>query len=79
MQENKTVMSHELDTGYYISIKDVLKHFLELPGCLDIISNLEYLSQRNEPFSNVVQGEMWKEKMAKHFHDKIVLPLYFFF
>lgn len=77
---NKTVMNHELDVGQYIPINDVLKHFLELPGCLDaIISNLEYLFQRDEPFSNVVQGEMWKEKEAKYFHDKTVLPLNFFF
>lgn len=79
IQENKTVMSHERDTGQYISIKEVLKHFLELPGCFDaIISNLEHLSQRDEPFSNVIQGKMWKEK-AKHFYGKTVLPLLFFF
>lgn len=79
-QMNKIVMNHELDTGQYISMKEVLKHFLELPGCFDvIISNLEYLSQRDEPFSNIVQGEMWKEKVAEHFFYKTVLPLLFFF
>ncbi|XP_072759388.1 uncharacterized protein [Anoplolepis gracilipes] len=79
-QENKTVMSHELDTGQYVPIKEVLKRFLELSGCFDAItSNLEHLSQKDEPFSNVVQGKMWKEKVAKHFYGKTVLPLLFFF
>lgn len=80
IQVNKTIMSHELDTGQYIPMKQVLTRFLELPGCLDaIISNLENLSQKDEPFSNVVQGEMWKEKLAKHFIGKTVFPLVFFF
>jgi len=49
-------MSHELDTGLYISIREVLKHFLELSGYFDaIVSNLKHLSHRDEPFSNVVQ------------------------
>ncbi|KMQ82068.1 hypothetical protein RF55_24296, partial [Lasius niger] len=79
-QKNKTVINHELDTSQYIPINEVLKRFLELPDCLDaIISNLEHLSQTDEPFSNVVQGEMWKEKVAKHFYGKTVLPLLFFF
>ncbi|KYN21786.1 hypothetical protein ALC57_05836 [Trachymyrmex cornetzi] len=79
IQKNKIVMSHELDNDQYISIKQVLKHFLELPGYFDtIISNLEHLSHTDEPFSNVVQGEMWKEKVAKHFSGKTVLPLVFF-
>ncbi|XP_011879293.1 PREDICTED: uncharacterized protein LOC105568321, partial [Vollenhovia emeryi] len=79
-QMNKTVMSHEFDTGQYIPITKVLKHFVELPGCFDaIVSNLEHLSKTDEPFSNVVQGEMWKEKVAKHFYGKTVLPLIFFF
>lgn len=61
-------------------IKAVLTRFLELPGCFDaIISNLENLSQKDEPFSNVVQGKLWKEKVAKHFFGKTVLPLVFFF
>jgi len=80
IQENKTIMSHELNTGQYIPIKEVLKRFLELPGCFNaIISNLEHLLQKDEPFLNVVQGAMWKEKIAKHFYGKIVLPLFFFF
>jgi len=78
IQENKTIMSHELNTGQYIPIKEVLKRFLELPGCFDaIISNLEHLFQKDEPFLNVVQRAMWKEKIAKHFYGKIVLSLFF--
>lgn len=75
-----TVMGHEFDTGQYVPIKDVLKHFLELPDYFDaIMSNLEHLSQAHEPFSNVVQGSMWKRKIVQHFSDKTVLPLIFFF
>jgi len=48
-------MSHELDTGLYISIREVLKRFLKLSGYFDAISNLKHLSHRDEPFSNVVQ------------------------
>ncbi|KAL6253449.1 hypothetical protein P5V15_015292 [Pogonomyrmex californicus] len=76
-EENKILCQ---DTGQYIFIKEILKYFLELPGCFNAItSNLEHLFEKDDPFSNVVQGEMWKEKIAKHFYGKIILSVIFFF
>ncbi|KYN04582.1 hypothetical protein ALC62_04573 [Cyphomyrmex costatus] len=73
-------MSHELDIGQHVPMKEVLKRFLELPECLQtILSNLECLTKTNEPLTNVVQTEMWKKKITSHFQSKAVIPLFLFF
>lgn len=79
-KSNETILNHEVDVGQYIPMKGVLKLFLELPGCLEaILSNLEHLSKTAEPFTNVVQGDLWKHKVQTHFQGKTVLPLFVFF
>lgn len=43
------------------------------------MSNLERLTETDEPLTNVVQTEMWKRKVTSHFQDKTVIPLFLFF
>lgn len=62
MKSNKTIMNHEVDIGQHVPMKEVLKRFIELPGCLQtILFNLERLTKTHEPLTNVVQTEMWKK------------------
>lgn len=44
-----------------------------------ILSNLERLTETDEPLTNIIQTEMWKKKVANYFQDKIVIPLFLFF
>lgn len=54
-------------------MKEVLKRFIELPGCFEtILTNLQRLTETDEPLTNVVQTEMWKKKVASHFQGKCI-------
>lgn len=66
----------------YIPIRQVLTAFFNLPGVLDC--TLKYINQINEEmehglWSNFIQGELWQEKIKKHFEDKFVLPLFIYY
>lgn len=66
----------------YIPIKEVLTAFFNLPGVLDC--TLKYMNQINNEmkhglWSNFIQGELWQEKIKKHFKGKIVLPLFIYY
>lgn len=66
-------------TGQHFPMKEVLKRVLELPGALDsTLENLKNLQESPKPFVNIVQGEIWQEKI-KQFENKTVLPLYVYF
>lgn len=66
----------------YIPIRQILTAFFNLPGVLDC--TLKYINQINEEmehglWSNFIQGELWQEKIKKHFEDKFVLPLFIYY
>lgn len=83
VMSNQTILNHELDIGQYVPMKEILKRFIQLPECfetdLSVLSNLERLNKTDEPLTNVVQGEMWKKKVASHFQGKIIISLFLFF
>ena len=70
---------HRNVSGQHIPMKEILKRVLELLGALEAtLRNLQELNASRDPFINVVQSEIWQEKMKK-FHDKIVLPILLYF
>ncbi|KAE8747719.1 hypothetical protein FOCC_FOCC005542 [Frankliniella occidentalis] len=69
--------------GQFIPFGRVIKGFLELPGVLKSIlnymSDLDSSYTESGPIENIIQGELWREKIKPKFEGKIVLPLKFNF
>lgn len=64
----------------FIPIRHVLKKFFEMPGIF--AKTMEYvnlLNSNSHIISNIIQCSHWKEKIAGHDKEKIVLPLMMFF
>jgi len=64
-------------TGQFMSLKKVLKAFLELP---DVFSTIRSYMEKLElsdgtSIENFVQGKLWKEHIKPLFNGKFVLPL----
>lgn len=63
----------------FISLRQVLKNFLELPNVYNSI--IEFMAEAAKDkynISSVLQGQIWKN-VCDLFTDRIVLPLYIFF
>ncbi|XP_015118328.1 uncharacterized protein LOC107041995 isoform X2 [Diachasma alloeum] len=75
--QGKTTLIPMDSTAQYIPMNRVLKAFLELPGVLNQISTyMRELDDNEGPLmENFVQGDLWKKKIKRLFHGKIVLPL----
>lgn len=66
-------------TGQYISIKQVLKKFFELPGVLDATLNNIQMLRGSNTFTNIVQSPIWRNIERTHFQNKLVLPLILYY
>ncbi|KAE8739230.1 hypothetical protein FOCC_FOCC015282, partial [Frankliniella occidentalis] len=75
------VMEPTTLTGQFIPTRKVLKGFLELPGVLSTIPKyMEKLeSDTSGRVENIVQGELWRDKIKPKFPGKIVIPVVFMF
>lgn len=68
-------------TGQFMSMKDKLRRFFELPKVLSTVKsyvNELEVESKNSSISNFIQGEHWKAK-RKNFVGKFVLPLFWHF
>ena len=76
----ETVMEPVALTGQFVPMRKVLKGFLELRGVLksilDYIVKLE--ADQSNVLENIIQGDLWKEKIKPKFEGKTVLPINFF-
>lgn len=69
-----------LVNGQFIPLRSVLKGFLELPNVLKtILDYMKTLENESDVLYNIIQGKLWKEKIAPKFLGKIVLPLILYF
>lgn len=68
-------------SGQYISIKVMLKKFLEIPGNFTLLKNhMELLDTTNPRLKkNVIQCSMWKNIKKRFDADKFVVPLTFYY
>lgn len=74
-----TILTPITLTGQYISIKHVLKQFLELPDVFDtILTNIENLNN-SDKFTNIIQSPLWKNIKDSYFKNRLVLPLFVYF
>lgn len=68
--------------GQYIPLRSVLKTFLELPNVLKIILDYKKILEDNNNSNimcNIIQGQLWREKIAPKFVNKTILPLILYF
>ena len=81
-ENNATALKKKKCYGYIISIREVLKNFLELPNVFNIIKDFMNSEQAvgidKKIYYNLFQGKRWNE-ILKAYGDKIVIPLYFYF
>ena len=76
LENSVTVKVPKNVEGQFISVREILKRFLELPGFLDVVLNYItclYDSDSNFMF-NIVQGKLWTNIKSKY-QDKIIIPL----
>lgn len=69
-------------TGQFVPFRHVLQNVFELPGALSSTLNyVEYLKHGSVQtvISNVIQGKLWKIKVAHFKETDIVLPIDFYF
>lgn len=67
--------------GQIIELRQILKHFLELPNVFqDIVFHMQEKESScdNNVCTSILQGNLWKEIRLK-FANKIVFPLYLFY
>lgn len=78
--DNEIIMSPETVDGVYIPLRESLKCFLEIPGLFNkIMEYVEYLKVDSNIITNIMQGNLWKNKYFNKFCNDIVLPIYIFF
>lgn len=74
-EDGKTVTSDPANISF-VSLRTVLKKFLELPKVLDsIVDNMKYLDQNSDILENIVQGELWKKKVGSFSENDLILPI----
>ncbi|KAJ1519025.1 hypothetical protein ONE63_011369 [Megalurothrips usitatus] len=76
------VIKHVKTTGQYVPFRHVLKNVFELPGALS--ATLDYVNflknaSNNTVISNVIQGDLWKSKVAHFKETDIVFPVDFYY
>lgn len=77
LENGVTVIEPSEVTGQFISMKRVLKIFLELPGFLQIVLNyINYLEHEANPnfLTNIIQGSVWANIKEKY-PGKILIPV----
>ena len=80
VRENNQVLGQTVPSfAQFVSMRKVLKAFVELPGVFKkIMTYMEYLQQTPQVLQNFVNGRWWREK-KRFFENKIVLPLFLYF
>lgn len=78
--KNNIVLVPRTLSGICIPLRESLKYFLEIPSSFnEIMQYVSKLKQETHILSNILQGDLWKNKYADKIRNDIVLPLYLFF
>lgn len=65
--------------GYFISLREVLKKFLELPDAFTVTISYVNSLTKSDSVMNFIQSKLWHNKRENFKDDAITLPLFIYY
>lgn len=73
------ILIPKIITSQFIPLRNVLKKFFEISNVFEqCVKFVNEIYSENTVFSNIIQGELWKEKISKY-QNNLVFPLILYY